>query len=286
MKATSFSVALLSCLATAACLLVPLQNAKADDAYRVETHGPRIGTRVLLFLKDIVSGQNPNDRYEQLPSKQQRMTPQQPVYGARQGGQRFSLDEPPPVNSMPPPSQSSFGNRADRESPYTAADTPPASPKSREPRHTEVGSADENLPLAKPKKVAATQKPPAPTKTLAQEKPVKSAPPKEPAHSEPKVKVKETQTASNTAISTKRSWQAFGGDSSKSKQTSTEVAPENKTVPPTSASSHSATLTGSKTTKEGRVKSPYAPFNELDVTGLPAGSLAMDPTTGKVFRVP
>jgi hypothetical protein len=45
-------------------------------------------------------------------------------------------------------------------------------------------------------------------------------------------------------------------------------------------------LTGSKTTKEGRVKSPYAPFNELDVTGLPAGSLAMDPTTGKVFRVP
>ena len=55
--------------------------------------------------------------------------------------------------------------------------------------------------------------------------------------------------------------------------------------PPVAGGSNT-TLTGSKTTKEGRVKSPYAPFNELDVTGLPAGSLAMDPTTGKVFRVP
>jgi hypothetical protein len=284
MKASSFPVALLSCLATAACLLVPLRNAQADDPYRVETHGPRIGTRVLLFLKDIVSGENPNDRYEQLPSKQQRMMPQQPAYGARQGGQRFSLDEPPPVNSMPPPSQSSFHNQEDRESPYTSADAPPAPPKSREPRHTEAANAEESLPPAKPKKVAATPRPPVPSKTVAEEKPAKSAPPKEPAHSDSKAK--ETQTASHTSETTKRSWQSFGGDSSKSKQTSTEVASENKTVASTPASSHSATLTGSKTTKEGRVKSPYAPFNELDVTGLPTGSLAMDPTTGKVFRVP
>src|SRR6478735_6818460 len=124
MKAPPYFAALLPCLAMAACLLVPLQSAKADDPYRIETHGPRIGTRFLLFIKDIVSGDNPNERYEQLPSKQQRITPQQPTYGARQGGQRFSLDEPPPVNSMPPPSQSSFRNPADRESPYTSADAP------------------------------------------------------------------------------------------------------------------------------------------------------------------
>ena len=40
------------------------------------------------------------------------------------------------------------------------------------------------------------------------------------------------------------------------------------------------------TNKPGRIKSPYPPFNELDVTGLPPGSLAKDPSTGKVFRLP
>jgi hypothetical protein len=38
--------------------------------------------------------------------------------------------------------------------------------------------------------------------------------------------------------------------------------------------------------KPGRVVSPYAPHNELDVRGLPSGSLALDPTTQKVFKVP
>ncbi|MBX7211933.1 MAG: hypothetical protein K1X78_26745 [Verrucomicrobiaceae bacterium] len=45
-------------------------------------------------------------------------------------------------------------------------------------------------------------------------------------------------------------------------------------------------LVGKKTAKTGRVISPYAPFNELDITGLPSGSLALDPTTQKVFQVP
>jgi hypothetical protein len=45
-------------------------------------------------------------------------------------------------------------------------------------------------------------------------------------------------------------------------------------------------LVGKKGSKPGRVVSPYAPFNELDITGLPTGSLALDPTTQKVFEVP
>jgi hypothetical protein len=36
----------------------------------------------------------------------------------------------------------------------------------------------------------------------------------------------------------------------------------------------------------GRVISPYPPNKELDVKGLPSGSLALDPTTQKVFKVP
>lgn len=45
-------------------------------------------------------------------------------------------------------------------------------------------------------------------------------------------------------------------------------------------------LVGKKTSKAGRVVSPHPPYNELDITGLPGGSLALDPTTQKVFEVP
>lgn len=45
--------------------------------------------------------------------------------------------------------------------------------------------------------------------------------------------------------------------------------------------------TGTKVpSRPGRAKSPYPPYRELDVTGLPSGSLAKDPVSGKVFRVP
>jgi hypothetical protein len=45
-------------------------------------------------------------------------------------------------------------------------------------------------------------------------------------------------------------------------------------------------LVGTKTNVPGRVKSPYPPYQELDVSDLPSGSLALDPTTNKVFEVP
>jgi hypothetical protein len=41
-----------------------------------------------------------------------------------------------------------------------------------------------------------------------------------------------------------------------------------------------------KTDKPGFVKSPFPPNKLIDVKGLPQGSLAKDPTTMKVFRVP
>lgn len=58
------------------------------------------------------------------------------------------------------------------------------------------------------------------------------------------------------------------------------------TTSSTKVSQDQNVLTGSKTSKAGRVKSPYPPYNELDVSGLTTGSLALDPTTQKVFKVP
>ncbi len=51
-------------------------------------------------------------------------------------------------------------------------------------------------------------------------------------------------------------------------------------------STESAYPVGTSINRLGRVKSPYPPYRELDVTGLPSGSLAKDPQTGKIFRVP
>lgn len=45
-------------------------------------------------------------------------------------------------------------------------------------------------------------------------------------------------------------------------------------------------MTATKAKTAGRVKSPYPPYTELDVSGLNSGSLAKDPTNGKVFRIP
>lgn len=45
-------------------------------------------------------------------------------------------------------------------------------------------------------------------------------------------------------------------------------------------------LMARKAQKPGRVISPYPPYRELDISGLSSGSLARDPTSGKIFVVP
>ena len=41
-----------------------------------------------------------------------------------------------------------------------------------------------------------------------------------------------------------------------------------------------------RTSTRGEVISPYAPYNVIDVRGLRSGSLALDPSCNKAFRVP
>lgn len=68
--------------------------------------------------------------------------------------------------------------------------------------------------------------------------------------------------------------------------TSTADSSGSKKQPDTPAPAGGGFLRGKKTGKEGRVISPYPPYRELDVSGLSSGSLALDPTTQKVFEVP
>jgi hypothetical protein len=69
-----------------------------------------------------------------------------------------------------------------------------------------------------------------------------------------------------------------------------DLRPAEKT-PPTLSGDPIATPkkevpTATRTNNPNRVKSPYPPYEELDVSGLPSGSLAKDPATGEKFRVP
>lgn len=66
--------------------------------------------------------------------------------------------------------------------------------------------------------------------------------------------------------------------------------PVEKTPPPLAGDglpkTNSEIPTATKTSNPNRVKSPYPPYGELDISGLRSGSLAKDPTTGEKFRVP
>lgn len=106
-----------------------------------------------------------------------------------------------------------------------------------------------------------------PPKTITTTRPATPPRPKEPEEAPP--------SPSKTATTTRRS----------------DTAPREQ--PQTSSSSSSSSLgsgssflKGKKSPKPGRVISPYPPYKELDVTGLESGSLALDPTTQKVFEVP
>jgi len=56
--------------------------------------------------------------------------------------------------------------------------------------------------------------------------------------------------------------------------------------PPTRPEKTGDIPTAAKGSKPGRVKNPFQPGQELDISGMPSGSLAKDPVTGKMFRIP
>lgn len=288
MKTTPKSGLILPRLAILAGLLFWSGGATAATPYREETHGPRIGTRIVLFFKDLAFFDNPSDRYRHLPKNQPPAQPQQRTYGAQSPGQRYNLDHPPVVGSgmpqrqpQPLPAPQPTPNAASRDLPYASPDATPSD--DREPFQAGIGGQQEALPQVTIKpKVASAPKPsaPAPTpKPVVESSPVpKTGSPAAPAPENKSA----AQIASNAPASSNKPWQSPTSDS-----TATPPVPSTSTgTTPAGQPSGNTTLTGSKTSKDGRVKSPYPPFNELDVSGLPVGSLAMDPTTGKVFRVP
>ncbi|TDU64568.1 hypothetical protein EI77_04018 [Prosthecobacter fusiformis] len=89
----------------------------------------------------------------------------------------------------------------------------------------------------------------------------------------------------DTAAASKTEYYPLPGGKPKTEDAKPSSAPSKPATDKT-AGNNGSFLKGKRASKEGRVISPYPPYQELDVTGLSSGSLALDPTTQKVFEVP
>ncbi len=266
---------------------------------RVKSTGQNVGN----FVKRVFYGEH----------RSQPEYSQQPAYAMRgqsldappvpQHRYSYAPASPPPPVSMPQPvvRQSAPPPVAPRKS--TVAPTPkpkiapaPApvksSPKRYTPAKPSTFSKPKTTPATKPAPVVRDE-PPAPKKSPL------SLPPDEPDLPSTTTEAKLNDTyplpggadmpaSTDTSISPTLSDDPyiFKPQTSTKETASTTSATTSGGTSTSGSKSSSSFLTGKKTTKPGRVVSPYAPYNELDITGLPSGSLALDPTTQKVFQVP
>jgi len=204
-------------------------------------------------------------------------------YGAPQGR---SLDTPPagyrPGMGFNEPPQAQTQPKIDPKPPTSSAraggsrlsrrPSEPASPKSSSSKKYTPPKVKEDAPPSKPKSPTIGTEPSSPPST----------PPSTPEPApEPKFTPEPDPTTPDEPLP------GYTPPSTTPPAGSGMATPKPKDPEPTTGSSNSgAFLVGKKTGKDGRVTSPYPPYKELDVTGLPSGSLALDPTTQKVFEVP
>lgn len=275
-------------LLTAACglLFMVLPGASYAQQYAPRPKPP-LGTRIVNFMKDLIDGDEPDNRYRGYappPVRGGQQVP--PQRRSPQGGQRYNLDRPPPAaeypeDRLPPQPRQTYRPEPPAERQAPSQDMPYSAPREREE------------PAPKPRnELPEDVEPPSPDKEKPATQSKYSEPPPSPVlkskkTTEPKPEVQETLPPSKPDITPERRTEPSPQISSTTPKEIVPDPPRETKQPSTSAPSGSDNaLTGTKTGKSGLVKSPYAPYNELDVTGLPSGSLAMDPTTGKVFRVP
>lgn len=201
--------------------------------------------------------------------------------GYQQGRQQYppqAYQQPQPQYAQPQYAQPQAPRYERPPAPGTPAQTRP--PQAAAPKT----SATPAVPKPSSQTPAKKYTPP----TITRGAPAKTSPPPpavtktEPAKPDtpPPAPKNETASASRTEY--------FPLPGSQPKAGTQADAPAATTKPKTEPGSVSggAFLKGKRTNKEGRVTSPYPPYQELDVSGLGSGSLALDPTTNKVFEVP
>lgn len=199
------------------------------------------------------------------PSYQSQYGQPQPGYPQQPTYQQPRYQQPPqsqPQSAMPryevPPTAQPQRQAAPAMPPGSRMGTAPA------PRSTVKPNSAPKTAQSPPKKYTP------PTITKKKTPQVEEMPP-------PSVDRKET------ASSDKSEYYPLPGAKPKTEDTKTNSS---ASKPDKASANNGSFLKGKRASKEGRVISPYPPYQELDVTGLGSGSLALDPTTQKVFEVP
>jgi hypothetical protein len=229
---------------------------------------PKVTERVGSFVRSLF--------YGELGSRSKPKG--QPSYSGH------SLDRPPQPSYRPAPDSPPSSTQPQRTSP---------SPKPPTQKKTPPPAAKKPSGQYQPPKVQNT--PPAPRPTPKQ--PVKNNPPTPaPAEVKPNAPVEVPPQPQESATPEPNPVVADTLPSQEqppSTASSADQPPPNAPAPaqedpkPTlPASNNNQFLIGKKTAVPGRVISPYPPHQELDVSGLSSGSLALDPTTNKVFQIP
>jgi hypothetical protein len=303
-RTTSIGFGLLGACALSACQLSaqtggyqpPASQSQAaiDQFYQ---RGDAMSERVSGFMKRIFGG-------GQRSTTSRPVYPQQPVYspptqstyppasGAYQPGQ---ISQPPPISNYErPAAPSSAGVYGYSTPPAASSSKPsPAQPAARSASST-------RKPLFSSKKNSAPSAPTTPSRPTTyvppqiKEQPVVKQTPPAPTpqpknNSEindflpPGTVLDQSPSQPKTPASSPQSTTL--GSIMTTTPESTKKEPS-APLPPASTSASDGTPVGKKGSKAGRVVSPFPPHNELDVTGLESGSLALDPTTNKVFKVP
>ena len=248
----------------------PARSATPGYGYPQQQEEPGFVGRIGGFFRHIFYGESKDSPGDAPPPPPQRSNRRN---GGSSSNQRLNLDAPPTAYSNEPP----LLPPQRKDTPKPKQESKPADPKAK-PRTTEPKRSVE--PILEKKTTERPHTTPALKKPT--ESPSPFSPPSKPTPpSVPPSTPKEREPDANQPPMTKPS----------TNETVAENTKENKTPESSQQSSKPAgekkeILTATKTGNANRVKSPYAPYTELDVAGLPSGSSALDPTTQRIFRVP
>ena len=235
------------------------------------------GTKVGGFFRSLFYGESSRSRQNDAPGPPQR--------GKRGGysassSQTYNLDTPP----------SDMGPRSRGVEPVAKdnADDLPPPPPSR----TKDGVKPKNEPKAKPKTEPVVEKK---TPERSVTTPATNTPDPKPAFREttPSPTITNKLTVPPPPVKEREPEPSTPPTPRNTPGANETVEPkDNKIAQNSAAPSKPAVvekkevLTATKTANPARVKSPYPPYTELDVSGLPSGSSALDPTCQRIFRVP
>lgn len=284
-----------------ACLLMAAQVHAQQMAFSTDEfykQGDRFSEKVSGFFRDLFRSEPRQPRPQQPAYQPQPSYQTQPNYKQAPSSSSTRRSSTSPVyreapatsrtQSSPPPKTKSSGTATVRRNSSGSSETAR--------RSTTTKSSSSNTPVYTTSKKSPDPQDETPVRRVT-ETATTSSKVKETVVSAPTTK---TETSPSVGLKDAISPFAINNDTSDVLPMPKQDAPKEAAPPSPAPSTSTATTTtkqpvvpanqefptGTPGKRPGRVVSPYAPHNELDVRGLSSGSLALDPTTQKVFKVP